>query len=233
MFLATHHQITRRVVMIVSVLTLALIVLAYFLINDLSITVVVSIGIIFFIKALEPYINLLYSRLVPMPEIKKVREINVTDEPGRGVRIIVISQFTEFNLLDSQSMKLFDNIVALAADKLRESKPLFTLRYDFVLERELPMHYSFSVCGEKNSGTRKCYKSWLKSINEKDFGMWKENSELFLHDDFFDDPETGEQMSSLVLFMFDSRLPKTLKNNADAQDAESKDAETKDAESKA
>lgn len=207
--------------MIVSVLTLALIVLAYFLIKDLIITVLVTIGIVFFMKALEPYISLLQFKLSPMPEIKKVRETNMTDEAGRGVRIMVVSQFTEFDIFDNQSMKLFDSIVGRAVDKLRESKPLFALRYDFVCERELPMQYSYSVCGEKSSGTRKCYKSWLKAIKEKDFGIWKENSELFLHDDFFDDPETGEQMRSLVMFMFDSRLPKTLKNNTDTQEAQS------------
>ena len=102
--------------MIVSVLTLALIVLAYFLIKDLIITVLVTIGIVFFMKALEPYISLLQFKLSPMPEIKKVRETNMTDEAGRGVRIMVVSQFTEFDIFDNQSMKLFDSIVERAVE---------------------------------------------------------------------------------------------------------------------
>jgi len=203
--------------MLVTVLTLALILLAYFITQDVLITLIIGVGILFFMKSLQPYLDLLYVKLFPMPQIKKLREVNMTEEAGRGVRIMAVSQFTEFDPSDTRSVELYDSIVGRAVEKLRESKPLFDLRYGTVLERELPMQYAFSVCGEKNSGTRKCYKAWLKEIKEKDFGIWKENSELFLHDDFFEDPATGEQRSSLVLFMFDSRLPKTLKNNEGEQ----------------
>jgi len=208
--------------MFVTVITLALIVLAYFITHNVLVTVIIAVGVLFFMRGLEPYINLLQFKLFPMPPINKVREVKMTEEAGRGVRIMVVSQFTEFDFSDSRSVELFDSIVARAVDKLKETKPLFALRYAAVCERELPMQYSFSVCGEKSSGTRRCYKGWLKAINEKDFGIWKENSELFLHDDFFDDPITGEQRSSLVLFMFDSRLPKTLPKKDEGQEAPSK-----------
>lgn len=206
----------------VTVLALLLILLAYLLVHDTLLTIIISIGIVFFIKALEPYLILLQFKLFPMPQIKKVREHNMTDEPGHGVRIMVITEYTEFDMSDSKSAELYDSIVALAADKLKETKPLFALRYNKVCEDNLPMQYAYSLSGGKNSGTRKCYKAWLKAIDEKSFGMWKENSELFLHDDFFEDPASGEQRRSLVMFMFDSRLPKTLPNSGQAPEAEAK-----------
>lgn len=208
--------------MFVTILTLALITLAFFITQNLLVTVIIAIGVLFFMKGLGPYLDLLQFKFFPMPPIIKVREMNMAQEPGRGVRIMVVSRFTEFDISDSRSAELYDGIVARAVDKLKEIKPLFALRYEAVSERGLPMQYSFSVCGEKGSGTRRCYKAWLKAINEKDFGMWKENIELFLHDDFFDDPVTGEQRSSLVLFMFDSRLPKTLPKKDEGQEAQSK-----------
>ena len=112
----------------------------------------------------------------------------------------MITEFTEFDATDAKSAELYDSIVAKAVDKLKEKKPIFAFRYAKVCEDNLPMHYTYALCGEKSSGTRKCYKAWLKAIDEKSFGMWKENSELFLHDDVFEDPATGEQKRSLVMF---------------------------------
>ena len=206
----------------VSVLALALFLLAYYLLDNTILTIIVSIGIVFFVKALEPYIILLQFKLFPMPQIKKVRELNMSELPGQGVRIMVVTEFTEFDNSDKNSLELYDSIVERAVEKLKEEKPLFALRYNKVCEDKLPMQYTYSVCGAKNSGTRKCYRAWLKFIDEKAFGVWKENSELFLHDDFFEDPASGEQRRSLVLFMFDSRLPKALKNSDEAPGAEAK-----------
>ncbi len=201
--------------MLRTILTLVMIFLVYFISNNIVITLVGSIAVILILKSLEPYLLALENKLFPRPDIKILREINSCEEPGRGLRVMVTTQHNEFDASDALSMQLYDSIVAEAVEKLREAKPLFDLRYSAVLDRSLPISYSFSVCGEKDSGMRRCYAAWLKSISDKDFGVWKENSELFLHDGLFDDPKTGEPRSSLVMFMFDSRLPKTIAKPAD------------------
>jgi hypothetical protein len=149
-----------------------------------------------------------------------MRELNMGQEVGRGMRVLVVSQFTEFDPADARCVESFDNIIAGAVEMLRQSKPIFDLRYGTVFEKQLPIQYCFSVCGEKGSGMRKVYRAWMKSINIKDFGICKEDREYFTFDGQFDDPVTGEQRMSAVLFMFDSRLPKTAKNTNNAQDAD-------------
>ncbi len=205
--------------MLRSILTLVMIFLVYYISKSVAVTLVGSIAVILILKSLEPYLLLLESKLFPKPDIKILREINPSEEPGRGLRVMVTTQFNEFDASDAQSVELYDRIVSEAVEKLRKEKPIFDLRYSAVLDRSLPISYSSSVCGEKNSGMRKCYSAWLGAINAKAFGAWKENSELFLHDGLFDDPKTGEPRSSLVMFMFDSGLPKTIAKPEKEQDA--------------
>lgn len=196
--------------MLRSILTLVLIYLIYFFSHNIALTIVGGIAVILIMKSLEPYFKLLEAKIFPMPPIKPVREQNMVLEPGKGVRIMVVTQFTEFHPKKNKSLQLYDQLVAEAVEKLKEKEPIFAIRYDAVCERQLPMQYTFSVCGEKGSGMRKCYSAWLKAIVAKDFGAWKEHSELFIYDGVFNDPENGEPRSSCVLFMFDSALPKTV-----------------------
>ena len=94
----------------------------------------------------------------------------MTDEPGHGVRIMVITEYTEFDMSDSKSAELYDSIVALAVDKLKETKPLFALRYNKVCEDNLPMQYAYSLSGgktpERGNATRPGSKPLTKSPSE-------------------------------------------------------------------
>lgn len=205
--------------MFISLLTMTLITLVYFISRNILITIVGGIAVILIMKNLEPWFTLLKIKLFPVPKINTMREQNTVKEAGRGVRILVVTEFTEFDPDDARSVELFDKIVVEAVENTLKSKPLFNLRYTAVCERNLPIQYSSCVSGEKNSGVRKCYRAWLKSINSRDFGMFKSDSEFFVYDGLFEDPATGEPRSSAVMFLFDSRLPKTITNTDKAPDA--------------
>lgn len=196
--------------MIVNLVTLTLIVVIYLISQNIAVTVVGGIAVILIMKSLNPFFVLFSNKYFPKPEIKLIREQDLVEEPGRGVRVLVVTQFIEFSPEDEALMALYDKIYAEAVESLNKDKPIFELRYSKVLEKKLPMRFYSCVCGEKNSGMRKCYSTWLSTINAKDFGAWKEGSELFMHDGLFNAPSTGEQKSSLVMFLFDSRLPKTI-----------------------
>ncbi len=205
--------------MLIGTLTLALIYLVYYFSRSIAFTAVCSIAIILIMRSLQPYFTLLGNKLFPKPPIKTMRELNMGKEAGRGVRILLVSEFTDFDPANDKSVDTFDNIVADAVEALRQSKPLFELRYSTVCEKQLPMQYCFSVCGEKSSGMRRCFRTWLKAINVKDFGSYKADSEFFIYDGQFNDPVTGELSRSAVLFLFDSRLPGMVGNRNKKLDA--------------
>ncbi len=196
--------------MIVNLITLMLIILVYYISKSIAVTVVGSIAVILIMKSLNPFFVMFSNKYFPKPDIKLMREQDLMDEPGRGVRILVVTQHIDFNPEDEALMELYKKILSEAIAALQKEKPIFELRYSKVLEKRLPIRCYSCVCGEKDSGMRKCYSTWLSTVNSKDFGVWKEGSELFLHDGLFDDPATGESQSSLVMFLFDSRLPKTI-----------------------
>lgn len=204
--------------MLHDLLTLVFIFIIYFFTKNILITLVGSIAVILIMKSLEPCLKLLESKLCPMLPVKTMRDLRPVTEPGRGVRILVITQFTEFDTSDAESTQLYKKIVDDAVNTLRQSSPLFDLRYGAVCERQLPMQYTYALCGEKGSGVNRCFSSWMKSINAKDFGTCKRDTDLFIYDGFFNDPVTSEERSSAVLFLFDGRLPKTIAAGKGDQD---------------
>jgi hypothetical protein len=201
--------------MVINLISLALILAIYLISLDIPLTIVGSFAVVLILRSLTPIFALLSAKYFPKPEIDLIREQNMMEQPGRGVRILVVTQFNVFKPEDEAGMALYDKIFMDAVEALKQSKPLFALRYQTVLEKKLPLRFFSSICGEKDSGMRKCYSTWLKTIDAKDFGVWKENSEMFLHDGVFNDPVTGEARSSIVIFLFDSRLPKTIVPKAD------------------
>jgi hypothetical protein len=203
--------------MLRSLLTMIFIFIIYFFTKNIMIVLVGSIAVILIMKSLEPYLKLLESKLCPMLPVKTMRDLRPVTEPGRGVRILVITQFTEFDPNDAESTQLYERIMDDAVNALRQSSPLFGLRYEAVCKRRLPMQYTYAICGEKDSGVTRCFNSWMKSINAKDFGICKRDTDLFIHDGFFNDPVTGEERSSVVLFLFDGRLPKTIADKKSGQ----------------
>lgn len=196
--------------MIVNLISVALILLIYLISQSIALTIVGSFAVVLIMRSLNPIFIMLWDKYFPKPEIRLIREQDLVDEPGHGVRILVATQHIEFKPDDEALMTLYKKILSEAIEELQKKKPIFELRYSKVLERKLPIRCFSCVCGEKDSGMRKCYRAFLSTVNAKDFGTWKENSELFLHDGVFDDPTTGEAKSSLVMFLFDSRLPKTI-----------------------
>ncbi len=205
--------------MFISFLTFVVFILIFLISENILLAILCGVGALLILRSFEPWLALLQRKIFPLTKITTMHEQDMDKGQGRGVRILVVTEYTEFDPADTRSVEIFDKIVAEAVENTRQSKPLFDLRYTIVCEKNLPIQYSSCVCGEKNSGVRKCHRAWLKSINSKDFGAYKSDIEFFVYDVLFDDLVTGEPRSSVVMFLFDNRLPTALTNTDKEPDA--------------
>ena len=194
--------------MLVSIILIALIMLIYFLSRSILITVLGGLMLYMLSRILSPQITMLMHKLYPRPELRVMLEEGMDDPvPGRGMRALIVTQELSFSKREA-TRRLFEEMFNTAAAACKDKNEIFRLRFDTVEQSGLPRKILTAVCGEKDSGMRRCYYEWQAQIRAKDFGTaCKENRELFFYDGSMPFEPGGEAQSYAVVFLFDSRLP--------------------------